>query len=230
MASFRYPFAICIILAGVFFIAAGSGGRYRVFLAISRLVHAGNISDYEVLRAENDALKVALLKANSSGPAVSQHDGTIFFADVFASYPWNGRSLVRVDKGQVDGMRAGYPATFGGSVLAGQVFEVHNRYSVVRMVGSPDWQIPVRIGPHKVAGLLLGGTAPRISMIPAGASIAVGDEIISASKELPYGLTIGTVSAIAPASSGGVFQEAEVRFPYDVRDIAELAFTVWTHD
>lgn len=226
----RYSLTVLVAIFSIFFILAGPAGRYAFFLSVSRFVHGGQPLDYETLRAENDALKAAVLKATPAGLFLGQHDGTVMFADVFATYPFAGRSMVRVDKGQSDGMRVGYPATFGGSVLAGQITGVHNRYSVVRMVGSPDWQIPVRVGPHKVAGLLIGGTVPRISMIPADKEIAVGDVIVSASIDLPYGLSIGTVSAVSEGAEGGVFKEAEVTFPYDARDIAELAFTVWTRD
>lgn len=226
----RYSLTVLIAACGIFFIASGSAGRYRLFLSVARFIRGGQPLDYETLRAENDALRAALLKTNAAASAVSQKDGTIIFADVFAAYPFNGRSALRVDKGQIDGMRVGYPATFGGSVLAGQVTEVHNRYSIVRMVGSPDWQIPVRVGPHKVAGLLVGGTVPHISMIPADKVVGVGDVVVSASSELPYGLTIGTVNAVSPEAAGGVFKEAGVEFPYDVRDVAELGFMVWTRD
>ncbi len=226
----RHSLAALIVVLGIFFIAAGSAGRYKLLLSASRIFHGGQALGYDALRAENDALKEALLKANPAGSALGQHDGALVFADVFAAYPFNGRFSVRVDKGLADGIRAGYPATFGGSVLAGQVTEAHNRYSVVRMVGSPDWQIPVRVGPHRVAGLLTGGTVSRISMIPADKEVAVGDEIVSASDELPYGLTIGTVGAVSADSAAGVFKEAEVKFPYDARDVAELAFMVWVRD
>lgn len=188
----------------------------------------GDVLGYETLRAENAALKAALAAAESQGTAESVSDGGLIFADVFAAYPFTGRMAVRVDKGRADGMRIGYPATFGGSVLAGQVTEVHGRYSVVRMVGSPEWQIPVRVGPHKVAGLLVGGTVPRISMLAADKGIAVGDVVIAASDDLPYGLTVGVISAVSEGAEGGVFQEAAVKFPYDARDVAELAFMVWT--
>ena len=183
--------------------------------------------DYETLRSENNALKTALL-ATEVSVIPGEHDSKLMFANVFAEYPFNGHSSVRVDKGATDGMRVGYPATFGGSVLVGQVIAVHNQQSVVRMIGSADWQIPVRIGPHKVAGLLIGGTVPRISMIPTDKQIAVGDEVIAASNDLPYGLVIGTVSSLSKGLTGEIFQEAIVSFSYDIRDIAEIAFMVWT--
>lgn len=194
-----------------------------------RFLHGGDILGYETLKAENMALKAALMAAEST-TIKAPTDGGLIFADVFASYPFTGRARVRVDKGLADGMRTGYPATFGGSVLAGQVTEVHGRYSVVRMIGSSEWQIPVRVGPHKVAGLLVGGTVPRISMLAADKTIAVGDAVIAASDDLPYGLTIGSISSISADVEGGVFQEAAVKFTYDSRDIAELAFMVWTPD
>ncbi len=224
----RYSGAVFIAVAGILFLFAGADARYRLFLSAARFVRGQAVTDYEALRAENAALKTALLAAYSAAPAIQ--DGKMLFADVFAEYPFTGRSSVRVDKGKQDGMRVGYPATFGGSVLVGQVTEVRSRYSVVRMVGSPDWQIPVRVGPHKVAGLLVGGSVPRISMIAADKAVAAGDEIVAADNGLPYGLTIGTVSSLAPDSTGGVFQEAGIKFPYDARDVAELAFMAWIPD
>lgn len=226
----RYSLASFCALVGIFFIFSGADERYRAFLAVNRFVRAGDVLDYETLRAENGALKNALTAREFAGSVVRPHEAGLIFADVFASYPFTGRSSVRVNKGVADGMRVGYPATFGGSVLAGQVTEVHNRYSVVRMVGSPEWQIPVRVGPHKVAGLLTGGTVPRVSMIAADKPIGIGDIIVAASDDLPYGLTVGTVSGVSAESAGGVFQEALVSFSYDARDVAELAFMVWTPD
>lgn len=224
----RYSLVALIAVTGLFLFFAGSVFRYRAFLAVTRFFHGGYVLDYETVRAENRALKNALSAVNS-GVAVPAEKKFIF-ANVFASYPFNGRALVRVDKGQVEGMRVGYPATFGGSVLVGQVLSVGNYYSVVRMVGSPDWQIPVRVGPRKIAGLLMGGTVPRISMIPADKIITAGDAIIAASGDLPYGLTIGTVGSVNTDATGSVFQDASVIFSYDTRDVAELVFMVWTSD
>lgn len=221
----RYSFAALIVVVGLFFILMGSVFRYRAFLAVVRFFHGDSVLDYETMRAENAALRNAL-SAIASAPAVSA-DKRLIFANVFAEYPFNGRALVRVDKGQIDGMRVGYPATFGGSVLAGQITAVGSHYAVVRMVGSPDWQIPVRVGPHKIAGLLVGGPVPRISMVPADKVIAAGDAIIAASGDLPYGLTVGTVGVVNAGATGAVFKEASVKFPYDSRDVAELAFIVW---
>lgn len=223
----RYSFAACIVALGFLLFFIGPAYRYRAFLAATRFFHSGDALDYETMRAENIALRNTL-SAKSSAAALT--DKKIFFANVFAEYPFNGRALLRVDKGQAEGMRVGYPATFGGSVLAGQVLSVGNHYSIVRMVGSPDWQIPVRVGPRKVAGLLMGGTVPRVSMLPVDKKIVAGDAIIAASGDLPYGLTIGTVGSISASDSGGVFQEAFVIFSYDARDVAELAFMVWTPD
>jgi cell shape-determining protein MreC len=226
----RYSAAAFITAIGLFFAFMGSATRYQLLLSLNRFVRGGDMLGYETLRAENAALKSALSSVRFVGDNIPQKDGALIFADVFAAYPFTGRSLVRVNKGAVDGMRVGYPATFGGSVLAGQVTEVHNRYSIVRMVGSPEWQIPVRVGPHKVAGLLVGGTIPRISMLAADKPIAVGDSIVAASNDLPYGLTIGAISSLSVEAAGGVFQDAVVTFSYDARDVAELAFMVWTSD
>lgn len=225
-----YASSIIAALVAIFFIFSGSGERYKAFLAISRFMHGGDVLGYETLRAENVALKAALAAAESGIGQVNAQNSKLIFADVFAVYPFAGRSSVRVTKGSKDGMRVGYPATFGGSVLAGQVTEVQNKYSVVRMVGSPEWQIPVRVGPHKVAGLLMGGTVPRITMIAADKPIAEGDTIITASDDLPYGLIVGTVRSISTESVGGAFKEAIITFSYDARDVAELAFMTWTPD
>ena len=115
-----------------------------------------------------------------------------------------------------------------GSVLVGQVTDAFKEYSTVRLIGSPGWQIPVRIGEHGAPGLLIGGSAIRVDMIPQNKKIRPGDAVISASAELPYGLLIGTVESVRPDVSPGIFQNAIIRLSYDPADITALTIVLWT--
>ncbi len=150
-------------------------------------------------------------------------------ARVFSAYPLNNSSSLGVDRGAAQKVRAMMPAMLGDT-LVGQVIEVSKEHSVIRLVGSADWEIPVRIGPGKVPGLLQGGPTVRIGMIGGDKQIIPGDRIVSASKELPYGLLIGTVESAYPDASGGIFQEAVVRIPYVSGDLTEVAIMQWTPD
>jgi cell shape-determining protein MreC len=120
------------------------------------------------------------------------------------------------------------PATIGGQILIGQVMKVFTHYSLVRTVFSPDWQLPVRIGPKKIPGLLMGGPAVRVSMIESGKTIRVGDAVSAAGREVPFGLKIGVVDAVRADTAAGVFQEATILFSYALTDLTELTLLTWT--
>lgn len=149
---------------------------------------------------------------------------------VFASYPFNNRNVLHVDHGASGRVRRAMPVFDSSEVLVGQVTEVSKEYSAVRLVGSPDWEIPVRIGTDKISGLLVGGTTVHVTMIADDAGVSPGDTVFAASVDLPYGVPIGTVESVRSDSEGGLFQDAVVRLPYSVSELTDLFISVWTPD
>lgn len=216
--SFLVIFAVLVIV--------GFTEKQSLLYAVGRFISWNRCAPIDVVRAENNALREQILmsKATAAVPPKTIR------ADVYASYPFNNQNVMLIAAGSDEGVRVMMPATIGGAVLVGQVVQVFKHSSVVRTIVSPDWQIPVRVGSHKAPGLLMGGPTVRVSMIPATLTIAVGDAIIVASKDMPYGVRVGTVSRVAATTVGGVFQEAVVKLGYDLYTLTELTIMLWTPD
>ncbi len=208
MRQRRFPIGLFLLIA---LVSAGALVRYHASAFVSRL----SPSSCPVTVASTIQLP------DAEGSVVT---------NVFASHPFSDRNVIYVDKGVGAKIRRSMPALTSSGALVGTVVAVSRGYSSVRLVGSPDWHIPVRIGPRKVPGLLVGGAVMRVSMIVRAAVVAPGDEVISSSKELPSGLIIGVIESVRPDSAGGVFQEAVVKLPYVVGDLTEIIISLWTPD
>lgn len=215
-------FFIVILLV----ITGGVAGKNRLVSYIGRVTGWNICGDVSALQRENEVLRrrVSALTATSSDPIA---EGGIV-ARIHASYPFNNTSIISVDVGALDGVRLFMPATIGGQIVVGHVVKVFAHYSLVRTVFSPDWQLPVRIGHKKIPGLLTGGPTVRVSMIESGKTIRIGDVIVTAGREIPFGLSIGAVDVVRADTAAGVFQEATVVFSYALTDLTELVLLTWT--
>ena len=49
-----------------------------------------------------------------------------------------------------------------------------------------------------------------------------GARVFAASKDFPYGLTIGDLEILEPSSSAGVFHEAVVKVPYNLNELSNV--------
>jgi len=139
-------------------------------------------------------------------------------AKVFSSYPLNIKSRLYINKGEEDGVVSGSGAIAFDSFFVGIVDRVAVSQSSIITIFDSGFSLPVRIGAEEVDGLLQGGLAPRITLIDKNKIIHAGDSIISASRELPYGLLVGSVESVHEDSSGAFF-EARMVVPYVVSDI-----------
>lgn len=216
--SFFVIFAVLLV--------AGFSGKQLLLHSVSRFISWNRCAPLDVLQAENDALREQVLARTATIAVPAQ----TIRADVYASYPFNNQNVVLIAAGSDEGVRVMMPATIGGTVLVGQVIQTFKHSSAVRTIMSPDWQIPVRVGSSKAPGLLMGGPTVRVGMIPMTLKIAGGDAIIAASKDMPYGVRVGTVSSVAATAVGSVFQEAAVKLGYDLYNLTELTIMLWTPD
>lgn len=221
----RHRFMLLAIII-IVFAAVGFAEKHEFIFALYGAAAGNGCSYADALKAENAALRNQI--AAYAGSITPANNGII--ARIYASYPFNDQKAVVVDKGSNHAIRSLMPATIGGVVLVGQVTKIFVNHSIVRTIASSDWQIPVRIGPRKVPGLFVGGFAPRITMIPNEKAIAIGDEIIAASQDLPYGLAVGTVESFRTDAQAGIFQEAAVALGYDAHSLTELTLLPWTPD
>lgn len=209
-------------------VAGGAAFRYMAGQVARNGVRGAWCPDISALTAENDSLRsqIAGLSATSS---LLRADGAII-AHAYASYPFNNRLAADMDRGVAHGVRAGMPVTTLGGILVGNVMRAGANTSSVQLIGSPDWRVAVRVGPKKIPGLLTGGPSPSVGMIAADRAIRPDDAVIAADRSLPYGLMIGTISAVHEGEPGAAFQDASIDLPYNPRDLIEFSIMPWTPD
>ena len=79
----------------------------------------------------------------------------------------------------------------------------------------------VRIGTSEADALLKGGNELKIFLIPQDATIEEGDTVISADRNLPYGLELGYISKIEN-TEGDVFKEAVLEPALKLRNLRDV--------
>ena len=211
-------FRFLSLFSALFIIAAVSGAvwRYRAGALVARVIDFGRC----------DAPRDPLVSLPDPAPA----SATEIPVRVFASHPFNDRNILHVDRGASHRVRRTMPVFHRSGALVGQVIEVSKEHSAVRLVGSPDWDIPVRIGAGKVSGLLVGGPTIHVTMIAGDASVSSGDAVFAASADLPYGVPVGTVESVRIDAGTGIFQDAVIRLPYSASELTDAVISVWTPD
>lgn len=142
-------------------------------------------------------------------------------ASVYSSFPMNHKHLLAINAGGVDGVRPGMPVTLEGNILVGQVIEVSENQSLVRTIFDKDWSLPVRIGSAEHDALLAGGQDPKLTLIDKDQEINVGDLVISAKKDIPYGLKVGEIAEVHDLVAHS-FKEAGLLFPYNSKDLRKV--------
>ena len=104
---------------------------------------------------------------------------------------------VFIDRGSVQGIRAGSPVTDDTGVV-GQVTRVHPLLSEVTLLSNPDQAIPVEVVRNGLRAVAFGGgTSGMIELryMPANAEVQNGDRLVTSGIDgtYPAGLAVGTV-------------------------------------
>lgn len=207
------PVFVALLLIALF---SGALWRYRALALIARVVDFGRC---DVPQPSLSVLPQPLEGSSSEIPV-----------RIFASHPLNNRNVLYVDRGASARVRRTMPMFDASGALVGHVSEVSKEYSAVQLVGSPDWDIPVRIGAGKISGLLVGGPTIHVTMIAGDAVISPGDAVFAASSDLPYGAPIGTIESVRADNETSVFQDAVVRLPYSASELTDAVISIWTPD
>jgi len=152
------------------------------------------------LRLENQGLRQEIKNLNDKLNLKFQ---PYLSAQVCLRYPFNNNQALIINVGSKEGAKVGSPVLTAENHLLGKIVKVKADTSEVRTIFSTDWKSGVRI---RQAGLpadqvdieavLTGGQSPKLEFIPADAEINIGDEILSASPDLPLSLFIGKISEI----------------------------------
>lgn len=171
------------------------------------------------LKKENSELKGQLFAFQGSYQLPA--DSRYAYAKVFSLYPFNVKSRIYINLGSKDGVILGQPVMFSKTALIGQVSAVNVDSSEVITFYDSKYSLPVKIGSKGIDGLLQGGVTPQVGLIDKNKPVAVGDPIVSASKDFSYGLYIGTVKSVTEDSSGTFFK-TEIDLPYFLSDLSEV--------
>jgi rod shape-determining protein MreC len=211
-----FVLVLILLVATSFFIAKPQ----RTLEAMVKIFSLPSILDEVVaLKKENSELKGKLVSLQSSYPL--PQDSQYAYARVFSLYPFNIKNRIYINLGKSGGVSTGQPVMFSKAVLLGQVSAVYADSSEAITVFDPTYSLPVKIGKNGIDGLFSGGVAPEVGLIDKTKQISAGDQIYSASKDLPYGLLIGVVKSVGE-DSAGAFLKAQISLPYALSDVIDV--------
>ena len=220
---------ILLWIAGIsFLIFLGTGTvvyRTPFFVAdmVSVLSFRSHVQDRIALYQEVATLRAELYAARR-GYVLPELD-MYRAAKVFSLYPFEQKHILFLSLGAEGGVQEGAGVLFSDHVLLGYITDVRAHQSEAITVFDPSFSLPVRIGEQEVEGLLEGGARPVVSLVDKTQSIYSGDTIVSASRDFPYGLLIGSVTSVREDASGAFF-EAVVDLPYTLQDLRDVLILV----
>lgn len=200
--------------AALIFLKPQYGVALRMFLAGERAAATGTAPD---LAAENEVLKSQLAELQAVAAQLPAAPSHYLRAMVYSRYPLNFKNEILVNVGSNNGIAAGDAVIFRG-ILVGAVEKVFPGSALVQTVFDDHFKIPVRVGPAGNDGLFVGGTSPRVASIAKTAKVSLGDIVYAAGEGTPYGLPMALVASTS-TSPDGLFEEAGLRFAYDVNTL-----------
>ena len=199
---------------------------FRNFL--SDVTHLGRTrNQIEKLKAENDALRTALLNRKVADAELTQLKGVLKLAGnggfkvVSAKVISQGASTsfsqtITIDAGTRSGIHTNM-TVISGFGLVGVVKLVYPNSAVVQLASDPSFRIGARIAGTQQIGILSGqGTRKGVlQLLDNTEAVKIGDAILArgSSNGRPFvpGVPIGEVTAV-DNSAGAVTQTADVKF------------------
>jgi rod shape-determining protein MreC len=108
-----------------------------------------------------------------------------------------------IDKGRSDGITVDMPVVDEGG-LVGRVVSVTGSEARIRLISDPTMRVAVRVQPTGETGVLTGrGMGPMVlEMFNTGATLEVGDLLVTADGRFPAGLSVAVVAEAASAEVG----------------------------
>ena len=171
--------------------------------------------------ADSDSLEreITELRALMDYTARTTTQGVV--AQVIARSIDTDPTKVLLDKGRLDGIQIGSAVVIENGVLFGQIDQIRDSTSVLRLISHRSSQIPAAIlGEDRTIGLVEGreGAVLMMEYIPQDSNLAEGDLVITSGldEQVPAGLVIGLVTQVVSAQSAP-FQRAMVELLYEPR-------------
>jgi cell shape-determining protein MreC len=186
------------------------------------------IAELKDLVIENQSLRGQIGELQATPGIISQGKINYLRAPVYSTYPLTSARSLIIGAGEKEGVMVGEtvevkPGLFIG--IVGKVFEHQSQVQTVfdnmQTATTTAWQLPVKIGSASTDALLVTGIEPKITIISRKKGVLSGDSVVLASKDYPYGISVGTVGSIIDDPTS-VFLEARLAVPYSVSELSEV--------
>lgn len=196
----------------------------KVFLQALKSRHSV-VADLSVLTMENQSLRGQLAEQGSLPSLIKDPPAgggkTYIYARVYSTYPFNNFDRLLINAGSEQGIILGDVVMVKPGIFLGEVIAVNKNTSEVRTLYDQGLEIPVKIGDGKTDALLVGGHEVKLTLISKKKSAQSGQTVLTAAKQYPYGLLLGTTKDLRD-SSDNLFQEATLQTPYSVSDLNDV--------
>lgn len=158
-------------------------------------------SRIEQLEADNARLRELQIQVRARQALLevqAETDAVTITANVTTRDLTGLRTIIGIDKGSNDGLRAGLPVLAGGGTLIGQIYDVRPHTSFVRLITDPDSAVRVLHQPSRSEVVATGDTLGNLEVrIPWTSEVELGHIFVTSGLdgELPQGIPVGRVSA-----------------------------------
>lgn len=181
---------------------------------INRHQVVANLSD---LSLENQSLLGQLAELKN----MASIEKTYIYARVYSSYPFNNSDKLLINAGSEQGVVLGSVVLVKPGIFLGEIVKVNGNTSEARTIYDAGFEMPVKIGDGKIDSLLIGGHDVKLTLISKKKSAQSGQIILTAAKQYPYGLMIGTTADVRDASDN-LFQEASLSASYSMSELNDV--------
>ncbi len=163
---------------------------------------------------ENEQLRKQLQFGQKSAVA-------LIGADVIGYQPYGARQILTINRGAVEGLKAGMIATLEGQLI-GKVDTLNTHTAQIMLVNDEQFRVLVVDQNSRTPGIVKGQVGGSVVMekVPQTQSIKNGDLIVTSGSDgdFPAGLVVGTVDSVAQDSQS-IFQSAQIRRPFNPLDL-----------
>ena len=183
-------------------------------------------SQLSILSLENQSLR-AQIEGLKLRPEIIKDKGVFYIrAQVYSNYPANNANKIILNVGFDGEAEVGQSVVVEPGIFLGEVEEVEKRFSVVRTIFDPGWELPVKIGPNRVDALFVGGAQPRLTLISKNKNIVPGYKVYLVGSEYSYGLVLGSVNKVL-VNEQELFDEATMATSYNRMDLDNVFIRIY---
>lgn len=208
------------LLLGTYLVFGGENVlsfRHRIFSSALGSTSGSELDDLKNHNLELEAQLLNLKIGNEEG------ESRKVTAKVYSLYPFSNRSEIVINKGSAAGIKEGMAVAIENKVMVGKVRLVYQNSSVVQTIFDKDFKTPVRVGLSETDAFYDGGLTAKLSLIDAKSPVKEEDLVLSADKNLPYGLALGRV---ADLTAGSPLKEARLRPTYELKNLRNVVVIV----